>query len=340
MPFIVAGILLISGVGVSALTFGSEKKDTLKKDPTAIECPDFTHTLYLGKTDANTKGEITRLQKYLRQFPSLYPERAITGKFDDATEFGVRRLQKKYKLATPGLSCKTGYGVVGKNTRKFLNNNKYCPKPVAPRKKVSCSGLNTTCPTFSRSLSFGNSDVNGVQGDVTRLQCFLSGQNLGYSAITGYFGPSTRRAVQKWQARYGIAYSGAGYGRVGPATRRAIVSVCSGGPTPVSKKQARGASDRYSIAIRPSEGVAPLQVALTLSINATTCTSYELRWGDGSRPAVVHSRTATSGCVDTPVSRYFTHTYTTPGAYTVSLKNGNAALSNLKVISESQIIVK
>ena len=59
-------------------------------------------------------------------------------------------------------------------------------------------------------------------GDVTNLQKALKTDSSIYpeGKVTGYFGPATLKAVQKFQEKYGIASSGtAGYGRVGPATR-------------------------------------------------------------------------------------------------------------------------
>ncbi|MBI2635395.1 MAG: peptidoglycan-binding protein [Parcubacteria group bacterium] len=58
--------------------------------------------------------------------------------------------------------------------------------------------------------------------DVTNLQEALKTDASVYpeGLVTGYFGPATLRAVQKFQEKYGIATSGdSGYGNVGPKTR-------------------------------------------------------------------------------------------------------------------------
>jgi peptidoglycan hydrolase-like protein with peptidoglycan-binding domain len=81
------------------------------------------------------------------------------------------------------------------------------------------------------NLYLGIND-NKVDGDVTKLQKFLTQDTDIYPAglITGYFGPMTERAVQKWQAENKIVSSGApdttGYGVVGPKTRDKISGVC------------------------------------------------------------------------------------------------------------------
>ncbi|MDP2946077.1 MAG: peptidoglycan-binding protein [bacterium] len=58
--------------------------------------------------------------------------------------------------------------------------------------------------------------------DVSNLQKALKTDSSIYSEglVTGYFGPATLRAVQKFQEKYGLASSGVpGYGNVGPKTR-------------------------------------------------------------------------------------------------------------------------
>lgn len=70
---------------------------------------------------------------------------------------------------------------------------------------------------FVRPLALGmrNSDVTNLQNALkTDSSIYPEGK------VTGYFGPATLKAVQKFQEKYGIASSGsAGYGKVGPATR-------------------------------------------------------------------------------------------------------------------------
>ena len=75
-------------------------------------------------------------------------------------------------------------------------------------------------PEFTRFLSFG---ARG--NDVENLQKLLAQDKEIYSEglITGYFGPLTEKAVQRWQKKQGIVSFGSaemtGYGRVGPETK-------------------------------------------------------------------------------------------------------------------------
>jgi len=89
------------------------------------------------------------------------------------------------------------------------------------------------CPTLTRTLQRGTSG-----SDVTSLQAFLAGDSRIYpeGTISGYFGPLTEAAVQRFQVRHAIVTSGSpattGYGVVGPATRAAIASLCRGSVPP------------------------------------------------------------------------------------------------------------
>lgn len=64
---------------------------------------------------------------------------------------------------------------------------------------------------------------------VTALQNFLKSQGSNVypeGLVTGYFGPLTREAVERFQEKYGIANEGdPGYGLVGPKTRAKIGSL-------------------------------------------------------------------------------------------------------------------
>lgn len=78
-------------------------------------------------------------------------------------------------------------------------------------------------------------DVGGP-GPITRLQEFLKETGDFTREPTGYYGPATIAAVQKWQSRHGLVSSGTpetnGYGAVGPRTRAAMRgSACARGVT-------------------------------------------------------------------------------------------------------------
>lgn len=81
----------------------------------------FIHTLSRGSTDAETAGEVTKLQFFLADYPNIYPEALITGYFGVLTERAVQRYQAAKGIVSSGTPQTTGYGVVGPRTRAFLN---------------------------------------------------------------------------------------------------------------------------------------------------------------------------------------------------------------------------
>lgn len=77
---------------------------------------------------------------------------------------------------------------------------------------------------FNKNLQLGSSGE-----DVRQLQMFLKSQGTDIypeGLITGYFGSLTKKAVERFQIKYGIANLGeAGYSLVGPKTRAKINSL-------------------------------------------------------------------------------------------------------------------
>ncbi|HUX80736.1 MAG TPA: peptidoglycan-binding domain-containing protein [Candidatus Paceibacterota bacterium] len=82
------------------------------------------------------------------------------------------------------------------------------------------SSSGTSCAILSNNLTVGSTG-----SEVSRLQAFLGKDKSIYpeDSVTGYFGPATEAAVQRWQVAQGIVSSGdartTGYGHVGPMTR-------------------------------------------------------------------------------------------------------------------------
>ena len=118
------------------------------------------------------------------------------------------------------------------------------------------------CLAITQNLSLGSADATS-NGQVSKLQTFFG------IPPTGYFGPITKKAVQKWQLAEGVAAPGAsGYGVVGPKTR-ATLSLCRVGLpkdppvlVPVTNK------DPIPLSVATSSAVAPS--VKTTTTNATT----------------------------------------------------------------------
>jgi len=85
---------------------------------TAISsCIKLSFSLSLGVTDTQTNGEVTKLQQFLAQNPSIYPEGKVTGYFGPATMRAVQHWQAANGVVSSGDANSTGYGYVGTKTR-------------------------------------------------------------------------------------------------------------------------------------------------------------------------------------------------------------------------------
>ena len=121
---------------------------------TAAFCPNFTYNLYLGLNDSDTEGQVSKLQKFLAQDQTVYPEGTITGFYGPLTEQAVKRWQAKNSVVSSGSPDTTGYGVVGSRTRERVRANCGFPTPVPP----------TPIPPRSSNLS---PVISGVSGPTT-----------------------------------------------------------------------------------------------------------------------------------------------------------------------------
>jgi len=102
-------------------------------------------------------------------------------------------------------------------------------------RKSGIATLQTPTATFSRTLRLGSTG-----DDVKLLQQLLNSHGILVAAAgvgspgneTNYFGSLTEKAVQKFQAQYGVVSSGSpettGYGLVGPMTRAKLQEIFGG----------------------------------------------------------------------------------------------------------------
>ncbi len=95
--------------------------------------------------------------------------------------------------------------------------------PTLPGALSSVTGA--VVVTFTKNLSYGSSD-----GQVLQLQSLLAKDSAVYpeAKVSGWFGPATKRAVERFQIKFGIARVGdAGFGTVGPRTRAELNQLLS-----------------------------------------------------------------------------------------------------------------
>lgn len=86
----------------------------------SLSCVTLTKALFFGSKDVNTAGEVSKLQQFLAQDSTLYPEGEITGFYGRATERAVQRFQVRNNIVSGGSREVTGYGMVGSKTRNAI----------------------------------------------------------------------------------------------------------------------------------------------------------------------------------------------------------------------------
>lgn len=171
--------------------------------------------------------------------------------------------------------------------------------------------LEAICLNLTHSFSVDDTDAD-TGGDVTRLQRFLAQDVSIYpeGRVTGYFGPATLRAVQRWQARAGIVSSGdpetTGYGFIGPKTRAAMMASCKG------TRPQQGA-----LKASPTSGPAPLTV--NFSARSSDGGTYTIDFGDGASGEMIAPCSMDFGVGCSP-NMSLSYTYTANGTYTATLK--------------------
>lgn len=87
------------------------------------------------------------------------------------------------------------------------------------------------CTPLTRTLKLGSTDATSG-GEVGKLQSYLTKTgHYSHGSITGFYGPSTERAVQNWQKANGVVTSGTpattGYGVFGQNTREKMKAQCN-----------------------------------------------------------------------------------------------------------------
>ncbi len=178
--------------------------------------------------------DVRQLQEWLAKDPALYPGGKVTGYYGAGTREAIRRFQAKYSLSPVG---RVGPQTRAKLTELLSGSGSEIVVPSGqPTVPVATPPVSAGVGT---SLALGRNIDDGFQGDDVRaLQKYLAADSTLYpeGLISGYFGPKTRKAVGRFQEKYGIAKVGdIAYGYVGAKTRAKLLEVSSGGSSGVSQ---------------------------------------------------------------------------------------------------------
>lgn len=195
---------------------------------------------------------------------------------------------------------------------------------------VATPTSHTTCLQTNLHMQRGDRGAG-----VSALQGFLAAEGVYSDEVTGYFGPATEAAVQRWQSAHGIVGSGTpqttGYGLVGPSTLSAMRVGCSslGGSTlPNATTVSQTVAEQYSFSVNATSGKAPLAVTASLAINGSTCSSYMIDWGDGTS-SISYDSGRSAGCTALPINMQPSHTYVYPGTYILQFKTARGPLQSV-----------
>ncbi|MDO8717034.1 MAG: peptidoglycan-binding domain-containing protein [Dehalococcoidales bacterium] len=142
---------------------------------------------------------------------------------------------------------------------------------------IATASSTATCINLTENLYPDVTDALS-DGQVSKLQQFLALDASVYpeGKVTGYFGPATLAAVQRWQRSHSIVSSGdpdtTGYGFVGPKTRTAIA--CSSPPTPTTPITQTSTATSTST----TGSTTPSIVTTTSTSTQQSCVAAELYW--------------------------------------------------------------
>lgn len=198
--------------------------------------------------------------------------------------------------------------------------------PVSAAEVATSTGATSlTCPDITHTLALGVTDAD-VSGDVSDLQKFLARDAELYpeGKVTGVYDVPTEKAVQRWQTENGLVTSGTpqttGFGLIGPKTLFFIEQGC----------RSEGSDADFSVT---TESIASFVVRATVrfTLNGSSCSSYELDWGDGTERVTFEAGGA-SVCTQDIVEKSFVHDYLVRSeGYVITLRRGVGSLHTLTV---------
>ncbi len=180
------------------------------------------------------------------------------------------------------------------------------------------------CGIIARNLGRGSSG-----DDVERLQMFLQKTGDLVASSTGFFGPVTEQALQKWQARMQLATSGdpvsTGFGALGPKSREFLMAHCNGMATSTSAMP--GAPVCFLRANKSTVAAGDSVVLRWESKNATWASS-----ADGSRGKPNGSIEVKPTETTTYIKHVYNDTAQADCTVTVTVGDGSTATPTEKVV--------
>lgn len=312
-------------------------------------CPVLTRNLSVGSEGS----DVTKLQQYLAQDPTIYPEGQVSGYYGQLTMRAVQRWQTRYNIVTSGTPDTTGYGAVGPLTRKaFAGCGDILPAqfggfmritPVSGNAPLTVSAavtVNTarSCDVASYRLDFGDGSAS-FQISVPANRCSELEQTITHT----YTNPGTYTAslgIGAHRSTVTVTVGGTGSssssGSTNPSCPIAPEMPPSASCVGVWERvyNANGCHTQWRcsgiqpLTVTPNSGATPLTV--TASFNVRPGDPYEIVWGDGTTNSLSGTFTALSDLsADSVVlpandSRVnVQHTFNKTGNFTVNMRHGS-----------------
>lgn len=288
---------------------GGTSAGTVTPGAGALECPYTSRVLKKGTTGA----DVTRLQQFLALDPAIYPNAQITGYYGALTEAAVKRFQCKNKLVCDGTPESTGYGVTGPRTAALLAlqcSNTVGGTSASPSGFIRVSPtsgaaplavridaiVNTgkSCASQAYEVNFGDGS-SSVNANVPANSCTESTQSFTHTY--------TRAGSYNITLRSGVHQNG---------VTITVTGSSSGGNT-------SGTNSGGAFSVTAAANSDPLQVTAQFDI-ASSCSRYQLDWGDSSSRSTQSEGTCSSGTITKSVS----HKYESAGSYTLTLRRGSS----------------
>ncbi len=127
------------------------------------ECVQLSRSLFLGVSDSETAGEVSKLQQFLTK-TGHYTYGKPTGYFGPATQIAVQAWQKSNGVVLSGSPETTGYGVVGPSTRSAIAQS--CKGNNTPTNRPVVEETENSSVTIT---SISNSENPTVKGTATNV---------------------------------------------------------------------------------------------------------------------------------------------------------------------------
>lgn len=127
------------------------------------QCLTLSRALYLGVSDSETAGEVSKLQQFLTK-TGHYTYGKPTGYFGPATQMAVQAWQKTNDVVSSGSPETTGFGVTGPSTRSAMARS--CTSTYTPTNRPVVEETENSSVTITSISNSENPTVTGKASGV------------------------------------------------------------------------------------------------------------------------------------------------------------------------------